>query len=179
MPRERPSFTLVDTAGAPYDFAAETAGRPTLVFFGYTHCPDICPTTMADVATALRQLGPAAREEVEVVFVTTDPARDTPEVLGDYLGRFDPSFTGLTGSAEQVAAAQEAAGVPLATVPGPDPGPPGPVPAEHHGGHGYRVEHGSAVTAYGVRDREVVSWRPGTLPEDYAADLSVILEEDR
>ena len=60
-PYQRPSFTLTDQAGASYDFAAQTAGRPTLLFFGYTNCPDICPTTMADVAIALRSVGPGGR----------------------------------------------------------------------------------------------------------------------
>src|SRR3712207_8127068 len=73
----------------PYDFGAQTAGTPTLLFFGFTNCPDICPTTMADVAVALRGVDPALAEDVQVVFVTTDPAFDTPEVLTEYLGRFD------------------------------------------------------------------------------------------
>ncbi len=174
----RPSFVLTADDGSPYDFAARTAGRPTVLFFGYTDCPDICPTTMADLATGLRSLDPAVAEQVEVVFVTTDPARDTPEVLDTYLARFDDSFVGLTGTPEQVTAAQEAAGV------------PGAYPVKDRGGHaltvpeemlpeGYLVEHASTLVAYGSRDTEVVSWRPGTVPEDYAADLSAIVEEDR
>lgn len=175
---QRPSFVLTADDGSTYDFAARTAGRPTVVFFGYTACPDICPTTMADLATGLRSLDPEVAEQVEVVFVTTDPVRDTPEVLDAYLARFDESFVGLTGTPEQVAAAQEAAGV------------PGAYPVKDRGGdaltvpeellpEGYLVEHGSTLIAYGSQDTEVVSWRPGTLPEDYAADLSAIVEEDR
>jgi protein SCO1/2 len=174
----RPSFVLTANDGSTYDFAERTAGRPTVVFFGYTACPDICPTTMADLATGLRSLDPQVAEQVEVVFVTTDPVRDTPEVLDTYLARFDESFVGLTGTPEQVAAAQEAAGV------------PGAYPVKDRGGdaltvpeellpEGYLVEHGSTLIAYGSQDTEVVSWRPGTLPEDYAADLSAIVEEDR
>lgn len=175
---QRPSFVLTADDGSTYDFAARTAGRPTVVFFGYTACPDICPTTMADLAIGLRSLDPEVAEQVEVVFVTTDPVRDTPEVLDAYLARFDESFVGLTGTPEQVAAAQEAAGV------------PGAYPVKDRGGdaltvpeellpEGYLVEHGSTLIAYGSQDTEVVSWRPGTLPEDYAADLSAIVEEDR
>ena len=174
----RPQFVLTADDGSTYDFAARTAGRPTVLFFGYTACPDICPTTMADLATGLRTLDPAVAGQVEVVFVTTDPARDTPQVLDEYLARYDASFVGLTGTAEQVAAAQEAAGV------------PGAYPVKDRGGdaltvpeamlpEGYLVEHGSTLIAYGSQDTEVVSWRPGTVPEDYAADLSVIVEEDR
>ncbi|TFV52821.1 SCO family protein [Blastococcus sp. TF02A-35] len=117
-PYRRPKFTLTDTTGATYDFAAETAGRPTLLFFGYTDCPDICPTTMADVMVALSGLERELAEQVQVVFVTTDPATDTPEVLGEYLGRFDSglptSFIGLTGDQDAIDQAQLAAGVPQA-----------------------------------------------------------------
>ncbi|RBY95844.1 SCO family protein [Blastococcus sp. TF02-8] len=117
-PYRRPSFTLTDTTGAPYDFAQTTGGRPTLLFFGYTECPDVCPTTMADVAVALRGVDRALAEQVQVVFVTTDPATDTPAVLGEYLGRFDADlptpFVGLTGDQAAIDRAQLAAGVPQA-----------------------------------------------------------------
>ena len=85
-PYQRPSFTLTDSTGAPYDFTTATAGKPTLLFFGYTHCPDVCPTTMADIAVALRGMDPAVAAQVQVVFVTTGPARDSPAVLEAYLG---------------------------------------------------------------------------------------------
>jgi len=176
--RPRPDFVLTAADGSSYDFRQRTAGRPTVLFFGYTSCPDVCPTTMADLAAGLRSLDPNVADQVQVVFVTTDPARDTPAVLADYLARFDTRFLGLTGSAEQVAAAQTAAGVPLAEEV--------PERAGHAHGHAephlsgdYLVAHGSTLTAYGSDDTEVVSWRAGTLPEDYAADLSVIVEEDR
>jgi protein SCO1 len=175
--RDRPDFRLQTTEGQSYDFAERTAGRPTLLFFGYTSCPDICPTTLADVSTALGMLDPGEREQLEVVVVTTDPGRDTPEVLADYLRRFDPGFVGLTGTAEQVRAAQERAGVGVATATD-SSGRELSVPQELLP-EGYVVDHASAVTAYGSGDTEVVSWRPGTLPEDYAADLSRILQEDR
>lgn len=176
--RLRPSFVLTADDGSTYDFAARTAGRPTVLFFGYTDCPDVCPTTMADLAAGLRSLPPEVADQVEVVFVTTDPGRDTPEVLDEYLAHFDESFVGLTGTAEQVEAAQQAAGVPAA------------YPVKERGGdaltvpeallpEGYLVEHGSTPVAYGSHDTEVVGWRPGTLPEDYAADLSAIVEEER
>jgi protein SCO1/2 len=117
-PYQKPEFTLTDTSGAAYDFADRTGAGPTLLFFGYTNCPDVCPTTMADIAVALRNVDPAVAAETSVVFVTTDPARDTPQVLGDYLGRFDADlptdFVGLTGDQDQIDQAQLAAGVPLA-----------------------------------------------------------------
>ena len=117
-PYQKPEFTLTDSAGAPFDFADRTGTGPTLLFFGYTNCPDVCPTTMADIALALRKVDPAVAAETSVVFVTTDPARDTPQVLGEYLDRFDTGlptqFIGLTGDQSQIDQAQLAAGVPLA-----------------------------------------------------------------
>ncbi len=89
--------SLEDTAGKPYDLAARATKPLTLVFFGYTHCPDVCQVVMADIASALTRLDDAQRAQVGMVFVTTDPARDTAPVLREYLGRFDPAFEGLTG----------------------------------------------------------------------------------
>ncbi|MDQ2839029.1 MAG: SCO family protein [Actinomycetota bacterium] len=114
----RPQFTLIDTAGKPYRFGAVTAGKPTLLYFGYTHCPDVCPTTLADITQALQSVPAALRSATQVVFVTTDVKRDTSKVLGDYLAKFDPGlpnrFVGLTGTQSQVDAAQVAAHVTLA-----------------------------------------------------------------
>jgi protein SCO1/2 len=117
-PQPRPAFTLTDTTGKPYRFAARTGGSPTLLFFGYTHCPDVCPTTLADIATALRHVPATVRSATQVVFVTTDVRRDTPAVLARYLAKFDADlprkFVGLTGSQVAVNAAQVAAHVTLA-----------------------------------------------------------------
>jgi protein SCO1/2 len=114
----RPEFTLTDTAGRPYRFGTATAGKPTLLYFGYTHCPDVCPTTLADIALALQAVPAPVRQQTQVVFVTTDIKRDTPAVLKRYLGQFDPGlpnpFIGLTGSQPQIDAAQVAAHVTLA-----------------------------------------------------------------
>ncbi|MGA9854914.1 MAG: SCO family protein [Gammaproteobacteria bacterium] len=78
-------------------------GKPVILYFGYTHCPDVCPTTLADLATALRQLGPVA-DQVRVLFVSVDPARDTPAVLKSYTNAFGPWFVGLTGSQQELTA---------------------------------------------------------------------------
>ena len=157
-PYQRPSFTLTDTSGASYDFAARTGGRPTLLFFGYTNCPDVCPTTMADVAVALRGLEPATAEQVQVVFVSTDPATDTPEVLGEYLDRFDADlatqFVGLTGDQETIDQAQLSAGVPL---------------AEDEG----RL-HSSLLLLYGADDEAPVAFDTGNTPQDIAGDLGLV-----
>ncbi|MFW3172290.1 SCO family protein [Geodermatophilus sp. CPCC 206100] len=157
-PYQRPAFTLADTAGQPYDFRAATAGTPTLLFFGYTNCPDICPTTMADVAVALRGVDPALADSVQVVFVTTDPAFDTPAVLGEYLSRFDADlpnrFVGLTGDQAAIDQAQLATGVPLAEDSG-------------------RL-HSSLLLLYGADDRAHVAFDAGNTSRDIAGDLALV-----
>jgi protein SCO1/2 len=157
-PYQRPSFTLTGPDGQPYDFGTETAGSPTLLFFGYTNCPDVCPTTMADVAVALRGVDPALAEQVQVVFVTTDPAFDTPEVLAEYLGRFDADlptrFVGLTGDQAAIDRAQLAAGVPLAEDTG-------------------RL-HSSLLLLYGADDLAHVAFDAGNTSRDIAGDLGLV-----
>jgi protein SCO1/2 len=95
-------FTLVDDNGQTVTDRTYR-GKWLLVFFGYTHCPDVCPTTLNSLAAALRQLGPAAAS-VQPLFITVDPQRDTPRVLADYVRAFDPRIVGLTGTTEQIAA---------------------------------------------------------------------------
>jgi protein SCO1 len=116
-PQPRPSFTLTDTDGKRFSFS-QTAGRPTLLYFGYTRCPDVCPTTMADVAQALQAVPTKIRQATYVVFVTTDVKHDTGPVIAAWLRHFDPGlprqFVGLTGSQAQIDAAQASAHVQLA-----------------------------------------------------------------
>ncbi len=90
-------FTLTDGAGQRVTDASY-AGDWRLVYFGYTHCPDACPTTLSKLAAALDKLTPAARARLRVLFITVDPARDTPSVIGDYAHAFGPEFVGLTGT---------------------------------------------------------------------------------
>lgn len=117
-PRPRPSFTLLDTAGKRYDFGSATRGRATLLFFGYTNCPDICPATMADIGVAVRSLPVATQRRITVVFVSTDVKRDTGPVIATWLRNFSgnahASFVGLRGTRAQVDAAQAAAHIFLA-----------------------------------------------------------------
>lgn len=80
-------------------------GKLVVLFFGYTHCPDVCPTTLGDMAQAIKLMGPGAGGKVQVLFVTVDPARDTPEILKAYVPYFDESFLGLHGTQEEVARA--------------------------------------------------------------------------
>jgi protein SCO1 len=159
QPHPRPSFVLTDQSGKRYDFAARTKGRATFLFFGYTHCPDICPTTMADVAAALRGLPAAQRDSVQVVFVTTDPKRDTPPVLAAWLANFDPDlrtkFVGLTGSQADVDAAQRGAGVQV---------------AEDQG-----QTHSAQLLLYGTDDVCRVFYLVGSTVEDMQHDLPLVL----
>jgi protein SCO1/2 len=159
-PYQKPDFSLTDTTGAAFDFAERTADGPTLLFFGYTNCPDICPTTMADVALALRRLDRAVAGQVQVVFVTTDPATDVGPVLAEYLGRFDADlpvdFVGLTGEQGDIDRAQLAAGVPL---------------AEDQG-----RQHSTILLLYGPDDQAHVAFDGGNTAADIAGDLETVVE---
>jgi protein SCO1 len=95
-------FALTDHTGAPRNLA-DYRGKLVVVFFGFTQCPDVCPTTMSDLAEVKRRLGPAG-ERLQVLFITVDPQRDTPAVLAEYVPAFDPTFVGLYGTPEQTAA---------------------------------------------------------------------------
>ena len=116
QPIVMPDVTLVDTDGQPYDLAAESEGRVTLLYFGYLACPDACPIHMAVLSKVFEAMPSDVREDVDVVFITTDPDRDGPEELRTYLDRFDPTFIGLTGDPNELVAAQIAAGVPVAVA---------------------------------------------------------------
>jgi protein SCO1/2 len=95
-------FHLTDQNGRPVS-DEDFRGKPFLVFFGYTHCPDVCPTTLFDVSEVMRRLGPDA-DKTAALFITVDPERDTPATLKDYLGSFDPHLRAITGAPDAVAA---------------------------------------------------------------------------
>ena len=98
-------FALVDHNGKAITHR-DLEGAPTLIFFGFTHCPDVCPTTLMEITQVFEQLGPQAK--IRALFVTVDPERDTPELLKDYLSNFDPRITGVTGPRENIDAALKA-----------------------------------------------------------------------
>lgn len=163
-PYSTPEVALTDTDGAPYDLATDPTTPITLVFFGYTHCPDVCQAVMASVASALTRLEDAQRADVEVVFVTTDPTRDDETRIREWLDRFDPSFIGLTGplaDIEQVAAAYKVfmeKGEKLPTG-------------------GYDVSHGTPVLGL-MADHEVpIVWTEGTGSAQFATDLIKLLAD--
>ena len=103
-------FTLTAHTGKRVRLS-DSAGRLRLLYFGYTHCPGICPTTLAEVHLALEELGPARSGRVRVFLVSVDPKRDTPERLARYLSHFGPAFTGLTGTPDEIAAVAAAYGI--------------------------------------------------------------------
>ncbi|HLU40863.1 MAG TPA: SCO family protein [Microthrixaceae bacterium] len=159
-PTEKPDFVLTDTDGNPFDFRAETEGVITLLFFGYTNCPDICPPHLAQIAQVLDQ--PGALTNVKVVFVTVDPERDTPEVLRDFLDSFDRSFIGLTGDPEVIRQAQIDTGVPPAIVDEPDED------------GDYLVGHSGEMRAYAPNGLGYVTFPFGTRQSQFAHDLQVL-----
>ncbi|MGK5552360.1 SCO family protein [Actinomadura kijaniata] len=160
-----PQVTLTGTDGKPHDLAERARGKVTLLFFGFTHCPDICPTTMADAAGAMSLLSPRERARTQVVFVTADPRRDGPAVLKDFLGRFDPSFVGLTGPVKEIRRAAADAKVPIT-----------PPPADARGN--YQVSHGSNVMVYGPdgSGRLMFPYQFGSA--DMARDLRTLLARE-
>ncbi|MDH6119482.1 protein SCO1/2 [Kitasatospora sp. GAS204A] len=108
---DKPDLVLTDTSGQPFDLRKQTAGKTTLLYFGYTSCPDVCPTTMGDIGVALQKLPADQQAEINVVFVSTDPQVDTPKVLRTWLDSFNKNFIGLTGDLTTVKAAAQSLGI--------------------------------------------------------------------
>lgn len=157
-----PATRLTDTDGHPFSLAGSTDHRLTLVFFGYTHCPDECPTTMATLASAMLQLDAADRADVQVVFVTTDPARDTGPVIRHWLDRFDPSFVGLTGPLARVVHVAETMGVSVEK-------------GRRLPSGGYDVTHGTQVLALDGHNTVPVVWTLGATAPELAHDIHQLL----
>lgn len=163
-PVPRPDLTMTSTDGKAYDFAAETRGRVTFITFGYTNCPDVCPVHMANLAGALKRLTPAQRARVSVVFVTTDPTRDSLPQLRQWLDSFDRSFVGLRGTDQQLAAMEQAFHIP-------------PAAREELPGGGYGVSHSAEVFAFTPDDSAHVIYLPGMTSADYAHDIPRLLRD--
>ncbi|PYU19666.1 MAG: SCO family protein [Acidobacteria bacterium] len=159
------SFILTDTSGAPFDFHAKTQGYVALLFFGYTHCPDLCPLQMNIIAQALKNIPPDVADQFKVVFVTTDPDRDTPKVLRAYLDHFDKRFIGLVGSSVAIEAAQVAANL-----------PPAKKSAVRPNGD-YEVGHAAFVVAYTKDNLAHVIYPIGVKEEDFEHDLPFLAHE--
>lgn len=150
-------FALVDQDGRAVT-EQTYRGRWMLIYFGYTFCPDVCPTALAVVAQALDKLPPGDRNLVAPIFVTIDPARDTAAVLKDYVAAFHPAMIGLTGSDEQVAAAMKAYKVYGAKAKSDDPA-------------NYTVDHSSILYLVGPDGRFAQHFPHGTTADDLTAAL--------
>ncbi|GGW44203.1 SCO family protein [Streptomyces caelestis] len=161
-PFEKPDLVLTDTQGKKYDLRKETEGKPTLIYFGYTHCPDVCPSTMSNIAVAKKQLPKAEQDELRVVFVTTDPDRDKPAELGKWLKGIDPQFIGLTGDFPTIQAGARTLGISI------DP------PRKDKNGK-IISEHGTQVIAFSPKtDGGYVLYGEDATVDDYTKDLPEI-----
>ncbi len=139
------------------------SGKLLLVFFGFTQCPDVCPTTMAEMAEVMRRLGPLA-EQVRVAFITVDPERDTQELLSHYVPAFHPDFMGLWGDTEATTRTARAFRVFYQKVPGKTPG-------------SYTVDHSAGSFVFDRRSRVRLMIRHGSQAEAIEADLRRLLSE--
>jgi len=163
-----PPFTvskdaLVDTDGDSYSLAGSTDKRLTLVFFGYTNCPDICGTVMGNLASAMTRLDEKDRDQVDVVFVTTDPERDTAVVLRHYLDRYDKGFIGVTGPIDEIASVGKSIAVGM---------------GEKLPTGGYDVDaHTTQVTGIDSDDKAPIYWSQTTSSAQFAQDIHTLLGE--
>jgi protein SCO1 len=160
-----PDASLTATSGSAYSLTKDTTKPLTLVFFGYTNCPDICQVVMSDIASAMTRLDAADRDKVGMLFITSDPARDTPAVLRTYLDRFDPAFEGLTGDLDRIVDVANALGVAI------EKGTKLP-------SGGYEVAHGTQIVGVNAQDRAPIVWTQGTSASELAADITTLLRDN-
>lgn len=155
-------FSLTDAEGRPRTLG-DFKGKVTVVFFGYTQCPDVCPTTMAELAEVKRALGPQG-DKLQGVFVTIDPERDTPELLKAYLRNFDPSFVALRGTPEQTLQTAKEFKVYFAKVPGREEG-------------SYTMDHTAGAYVFDEQGRVRLFERYGAGPKPLQSDVQRLIAE--
>jgi protein SCO1/2 len=162
-PLVTPDLTFTDSHGQPFHVPGAMAGKVTLLMVGYTHCPDVCPVHLANLAAVLKKMPTEIQSGVQVVFVTIDPVRDTPPVLDSFVSTFDPTFIGLTGSDSSLASLQQALQLGLAY--------------ENRAGKdgSYTVGHASAVIAFTRDGLARVRYPFGTRQADWAHDLPLLV----
>ncbi|MCY0918320.1 MULTISPECIES: SCO family protein [unclassified Streptomyces] len=165
-PFDKPDLVLTDTTGKPWNLREQTKGRPTIIYFGYTNCPDVCPLTMSNIAVARKALPKADQDKLQVVFVTTDPERDTPDSLGAWLKAQDPSFIGLTGDFATIQAGARTLGIGIEA-------------AKKEADGSVVSMHGAQVIAFSPKtDEGYVLYGEGTTVDDYAKDLPKLVKGD-
>lgn len=171
----KPQFKAIDVTGADYakDFQLtdhdgqprslkDFRGKLVVMFFGYTQCPDVCPTTMAELAEAKKLMGPDG-DKLQGIFVTVDPERDTPQVLKGYMANFDPSFIALRATPEQLAALAKDFKIHYKKVEGKTP-------------TSYTMDHSAASLVYDTQGRLRLYTRYGSGPQALASDLQLLLK---
>ena len=151
-------FTLTDFHGQARSLA-DFRGKVVMLYFGFVQCPDVCPTALTRAAAVMQQLGPLATD-VQVIFITVDPERDTPDLLREYLASFHPSFLALTGSADQIKAAADEFRVYFKKVPT---------------GSSYTMDHTALSYLFDRQGRIRVVLRHEQTADDYAADIRQLL----
>jgi protein SCO1/2 len=161
-PRPAPDLVLPASDGRTFDLAQQS-GRVTAIFFGYTSCPDVCPATMAEMRQVFLRLGQQS-EGVNMVWVTVDPARDTPELMQRYLAAFNPSFTGLAGTLDQLEPVWKAWGV-YRKIQGDDP-------------KTYTVDHTARLYVIDKKGRLRLTYPMETNLDDIVQDLNFLLKEN-
>lgn len=157
-----PNETLTDTMGHHFNLRTSPSRPVRLVYLGYIDCPNVCITTLSDVATALQRLDPSVRDDVEFMFVDIRPDADTPAELRVWLERFDPEFVGLVGSSGQIHRIADQLGV-----------------AIHDDGSERGIVHGAQVIGFDRAGRGVLVWTPGFTPDQLSADLTALAARQR
>ena len=156
------SFSLTDHAGKQRTLQ-DFRGKVVVVFFGFTHCPDVCPTTLAELANAIRKLGPAG-EQVQVLMVTVDPARDTPELLAQYVTAFDPRFLALRGTTDETSRVAKEFKVIFQKVAGPAP-------------QNYSMDHSAGSYIFDRQGRLRLYVAYGRGADVFAHDIDLLLKQ--
>lgn len=163
-PYQLPDATLTASTGEQFDLRTGSDAPVLVLFYGYTNCPDICLGVLTDLASALNRVPDDVREKIQVLLLTVDPERDTPEVLAGYLARIDPDFIGLTAPLEVIEPVAGAMGV---GIEGTEELPDG----------GYEVNHTAQVIGFDAARRGVLVWTQGTTIGTYRADLERLVRQ--
>ncbi len=156
-PYTMPEATFTDHNGQKFDLRTGSDKPVVIVFFGYTNCPDICKTTMSDLASALNRVSPETRAKVQVLLISVDPQRDTPTVLKTYLARFDPSFIGLNAPLDEVKKVAATMGV--------------VIEGTTKTADGYEVTHSTQVIGFDADRKGRLVWTQGTSIGDFKNDF--------
>jgi protein SCO1/2 len=160
-PRVAEDFTLPTSTGDAMSLS-DFRGKYVVLFFGYTYCPDVCPTTLNDLQQMVKELGVQRAEDVQVIMVSVDPERDTPEQLATYLNYFDPNFVGMTGTVEEIQPVARQFGIFFERQPGSN-------------NTSYLVDHSAAVTLIDPEGYVRMIWTYGVKGAEMASDLSYLM----